>query len=105
METRRGSFSHVYQLVYLIIYNRLYKPLLAKDRRPRDMLEWIWIHIAINAGVTSTAGRTGEIDKPKSRAMGAITGTMLIIEFILIFSKIYPGRAVKTARPGQILST
>lgn len=28
-----------------------------KQEIPYDMFEWIWIHMAINAGVTSTAGR------------------------------------------------
>ena len=26
---------------------------------PHDMIEWIWIHMAINSGVTSTAARSG----------------------------------------------
>lgn len=32
------------------------------------MFEWIWIHMAINAGVTSTAGRNGIIDDPNQLA-------------------------------------
>jgi len=35
---------------------------------PHDMFEWIWIHMAINAGVTSTAGRNGKIDNPNQLA-------------------------------------
>ena len=35
---------------------------------PYDMFEWIWIHMAINAGVTSTAGRGGAIDDPNKLA-------------------------------------
>ena len=30
---------------------------------PHDMVEWIWIHMAINAGVTSTAARSGNFGK------------------------------------------
>ena len=37
-------------------------------RIPNDMFEWIWIHMAINAGVTSTAGRGGKIDDPNRLA-------------------------------------
>ena len=33
-----------------------------KQEIPHDMFEWIWIHMAINAGVTSTAAREGKID-------------------------------------------
>jgi 2-dehydropantoate 2-reductase len=32
------------------------------------MFEWIWIHMAINAGVTSTAAREGKIDDPNRLA-------------------------------------
>ncbi|SCX93811.1 2-dehydropantoate 2-reductase [Lachnospiraceae bacterium XPB1003] len=39
-----------------------------KREIPNDMFEWIWIHMAINAGVTSTAGRGGKIDDPNSLA-------------------------------------
>lgn len=39
-----------------------------KQEIPYDMFEWIWIHMAINAGVTSTAGRNGDIDNPDQLA-------------------------------------
>lgn len=39
-----------------------------KTETTYDMVEWIWIHMAINAGVTSTAGRAGKIDDPKQLA-------------------------------------
>ncbi|OQA26211.1 MAG: 2-dehydropantoate 2-reductase [Firmicutes bacterium ADurb.Bin354] len=39
-----------------------------KREIPNDMFEWIWIHMAINAGVTSTAGRGGKIDDPNRLA-------------------------------------
>lgn len=35
-----------------------------KQEIPHDMFEWIWVHMAINAGVTSTATREGKIDDP-----------------------------------------
>lgn len=40
-----------------------------KREVPYDMVEWIWIHMAINAGVTSTAARKGKIDDPKQLAI------------------------------------
>ena len=39
-----------------------------KQEIPFDMFEWIWIHMAINAGVTSTAGRNGDISDPNKLA-------------------------------------
>ena len=39
-----------------------------KQEIPYDMFEWIWIHMAINAGVTSTAARSGRIDDPNRLA-------------------------------------
>ena len=39
-----------------------------KQEIPHDMFEWIWIHMAINAGVTSTAARGGVIDDPNRLA-------------------------------------
>ena len=39
-----------------------------KQEIPNDMFEWIWIHMAINAGVTSTAAREGVIDNPNRLA-------------------------------------
>ena len=39
-----------------------------KQEIPNDMFEWIWIHMAINAGVTSTAAREGIIDDPNRLA-------------------------------------
>lgn len=39
-----------------------------KTEVPHDMAEWIRIHMAINAGVTSTAARSGRIDNPRQLA-------------------------------------
>lgn len=39
-----------------------------KAEVPKDMFEWIWIHMAINAGVTSTAARGGDISDPNRLA-------------------------------------
>ena len=40
-----------------------------KTEIPHDMVEWIWLHMAINAGVTSSAAREGEIDHPMQLAL------------------------------------
>ena len=40
-----------------------------KTEIPHDMVEWIWIHMAINAGVTSSAALEGEIDSPARLAL------------------------------------
>ena len=39
-----------------------------KQEIPHDMFEWIWVHMAINEGVTSTAAREGKIDDPNRLA-------------------------------------
>ncbi len=39
-----------------------------KQEIPHDMFEWIRIHMAINAGVTSTAAREGKVDDPNRLA-------------------------------------
>ena len=52
-------------------YNELISMLNSADIKqeiPHDMFEWIWIHMAINAGVTSTAAREGGIDDPNRLA-------------------------------------
>lgn len=40
-----------------------------KAEIPHDMFEWIWIHMAVNAGVTSTAAKEGKLDCPKQLAI------------------------------------
>jgi len=46
---------------------RLFADCKIKTEEPYDMLEWMWIHMAINAGVVSVAGRYGDIhDTTKS---------------------------------------
>ena len=40
-----------------------------KTEIPHDMVEWIWLHMAINAGVTSSAAREGKIEHPAQLAL------------------------------------
>ena len=53
-----------------------------KTETPYDMLEWIWIHMAINAGVTSTAARKGNIDDPKQLALELMTDTKALTQAV-----------------------
>jgi len=46
-----------------------------KTEIPHDMVEWIWIHMAINAGVTSSAAREGKIDHPAQLALNLMNNT------------------------------
>lgn len=68
-----------------------------KQEIPFDMLEWIWIHMAINAGVTSTAGRNGEIDNPNKLAkelMSDAKALKLAVKSIRETLKVVEGRGV-----------
>ena len=42
---------------------------------PHDMVEWIWIHMAINAGVTSTAARSGNLENPEELALNLMNSS------------------------------
>ena len=42
---------------------------------PHDMVEWIWIHMAINAGVTSTAATFGESGNPEELALNLMNSS------------------------------
>ncbi len=67
-------------------YNKLEKLLkdaLIKTEKPYDMVEWIWIHMAINAGVTSTAGKKGDLSDPKKLANELMGSSKLLQEAIL----------------------
>ena len=59
MVTYHSAPSHLVKESYIILIG---KCLAGMQGIFYDMIEWIWIHMAINAGVTSTAGRNGKID-------------------------------------------
>ena len=42
---------------------------------PYDMVEWIWLHMAINAGVTSTAARSGDLGNPEQLALNLMNSS------------------------------
>ena len=44
-------------------------------RKGQNMVEWIWIHMAINAGVTSTAARSGNLENPEELALNLMNSS------------------------------
>ena len=68
-----------------------------KTEIPHDMVEWIWIHLAINAGVTSTAARGGVIDNPRQLALDLMSDSKalsLAVKTIRETLKVVEGRGV-----------
>ena len=59
----KAGISNYKALTALLEYTDL------KTEIPYDMVEWIWLHMAINAGVTSSAAREGKIDHPMQLAL------------------------------------
>ncbi len=69
-----------------------------KLETPYDMLEWIWLHMAINAGVVSVAGRYGDINNPSESAENLMDSTEKLSEAVKSIretSKIIESRNVK----------
>jgi len=65
---------------------------------PYDMLEWIWLHMAINAGVVSVAGKYGDINDVSSSAEGLMNSSKKLAEAIKSIretSKIIESRGVQ----------
>lgn len=50
---------------------------------PFDMIEWIWIHIAINAAVITTAARYGDVNNPSSSAKNLMASSKILAEAVL----------------------
>ena len=86
-----------------------------KQEIPYDMFEWIWIHMAINAGVTSTAAREGSIDDPNtlaralmadskalSLAVKTIRETLKTVEARGVDLKLYKGEIMPYKIPAGI---
>ena len=65
--------------------------------KPFDMLEWIWLHMAINAGVVSVAGRYGDINDVSASAEQLMDSTKKLSEAVKSIretSKIIASRGV-----------
>ena len=64
---------------------------------PHDMVEGIWIHMAINAGVTSTAARSGNLENPEQLALNLMNSSSelsLAIKVIREALKVVEARGV-----------
>jgi len=65
--------------------------------QPYDMLEWIWLHMAINAGVVSVAGRYGDINDASASAESLMNSRAKLAEVVRSIretSKIVESRGV-----------
>jgi len=72
-----------------------------KLEKPYDMLEWIWLHMAINAGVVSVAGRYGDINDVSASAESLMNSTTKLSEAVKSIretSKIVESRGVVLKR-------
>ena len=69
-----------------------------KLEQPYDMLEWIWLHMAINAGVVSVAGSYGDIKNVSVAAENLMDSTKRLSEAVKSIretSKIIKSRGVE----------
>lgn len=76
---------------------KLFSDCSVKLEKPHDMLEWIWLHIAINAGVVSVAGRYGDIHNASASAENLMNSTKRLAEAVKSIretSKIVESRGV-----------
>lgn len=53
-----------------------------KAEIPYDMVEWIWLHMAINAGVTSTAAQNGSLSNPHQLALNLMGDSHALAEAV-----------------------
>lgn len=61
---------------------RLFADCQIRFEQPYDMLEWTWIHMAINAGVVSVAGRYGGIHDTAKSAEALMDSTRMLSDAI-----------------------
>lgn len=54
-----------------------------KPEIPFDMLEWIWLHMAINAGVITTAGKYGNVQDTSAAAEKIMGSSKALSEVVL----------------------
>lgn len=53
-----------------------------KAEIPYDMVEWIWLHMAVNAGVTSTAAWGSSLDRPRQLALALMKDSRALAEAV-----------------------
>lgn len=51
--------------------------------KPYDMLEWIWLHMAINAAVVSVAGKYGNINQPSASAENLMNSSAILKQAVV----------------------
>lgn len=76
----------------------VFKACNIKLEQPYDMLEWIWLHMAINAGVVSVAGSYGDIKNASTSAENLMDSAKRLSEAVRSIretSKIIESRGVK----------
>lgn len=76
----------------------IFKSCNIKLEQPYDMLEWIWLHMAINAGVVSVAGSYGDINNVSSAAENLMDSSKKLSEAVKSIretSKIIESRGVE----------
>jgi len=85
---------------------------------PHDMIEWIWVHMAINAGVTSTAARAGNLENPTqlaielmndsralAQAVRTIRETVSVVAARGVDLKLYRGELLPYRAPAPLAGT
>ncbi|WP_303974409.1 ketopantoate reductase family protein [Streptococcus merionis] len=86
---------------------RVFEDAHIKVEIPYDMIEWIWIHMAVNAGVTSTAATLGDLGNPQKLASDLMDSSKYLstaIKAIRETLRIVASRGVKLKKyRGEIL--
>ena len=92
LEKKENSkIDNYYKLV------ELFESCNIKLETPYDMLEWIWLHMAINAGVVSIAAKYADMDNPTEAAENLMSSSKLLAEAVCAIretSKIIKARGV-----------
>ena len=85
-----------YQNIY-----QLFTSCNIKLEHPHDMLEWIWLHMALNAAVISVAGKYGDITNSSEAARSLMHSVSLlknVIKVIRETTKIVASRGVTLSK-------
>ncbi|MFC3931630.1 ketopantoate reductase family protein [Streptococcus dentapri] len=76
---------------------QLFEDCSIKLEQPYDMLEWIWLHMAINAGVISAIGKYGDMTNTTASVEQAIASSKALREAVIAIretSRIVAARGV-----------
>ena len=94
----REDYTNIpnYQNIY-----QLFTSCNIKLEHPHDMLEWIWLHMALNAAVISVAGKYGDITNSSEAARSLMHSVSLlknVIKVIRETTKIVASRGVTLSK-------